>query len=210
VQDICDIYHATSTDIDLNDVPDECQPPILISAVSRRYHGALPTGADYDIPQGQTEPRGGDMKMAISFDRNFFTTSGASYTLATAQANITVSSGSIIGARTIGGSTLTFTVSGVTDEEPFTATFAAEEESGTEGSYSVCWPMLAGDVKGDAVVDETDEDNLEIEDGQTLDGDNFRCDLDLDGVIEGDDDPAGDDWDIWSDRDTNTVDDCDN
>ncbi len=60
-----------------------------------------------------------------------------------------------------------------------------ENDQGVEASYHLCWTVLEGDVNGDGNVNSLDEGVLVNENSNTTTTNNYRCDVDLNGLIEG-------------------------
>ncbi|MCB9858779.1 MAG: hypothetical protein H6818_24125 [Phycisphaerales bacterium] len=176
-----------------------CSPEVT-SMVSRRTHKT----EYFDIEVGSVEPRGGNMQIVFAFDREIRSTDGDGLTAN----DISVSSGTILGVTPVKTwDQFIVEVENVADGEVFTIGFDAEDASGFQIQVEACWPMLLGDVDGDGDVDATDADFIISYDGNDLDGENFRSDLDADGSIEGAS-PFTDDLDICTTHENNEVESC--
>jgi hypothetical protein len=59
-----------------------------------------------------------------------------------------------------------------------------DDQGNTFPSAKVTAGLLVGDSNGDGVVDSTDADQIELDQGQTTDSDNFREDINSNGRID--------------------------
>lgn len=172
----------------------------LTSMVSRKTHKET----YYDIDNGQVEPRGGNMNLVFTFDREIQSTDGDAFTAS----DFTISSGTIVSVKPVKQwDQFIVEVENVADEEVFTVSFDAEDTDGFPLQVEACWPVLLGDVDGNGEVDSADESLVLKDTGAAVNASNFREDLDMDGTIEGAS-PATDDLDICIPQEGNEVGAC--
>lgn len=158
--------------------------PAIVSAVSRKMHGAQGP-FDVDILAGQTEPRfGGTTQVVVTFDRAVAADDG------TLDTEVLVSSGTISNAAIV-GDTLTINMSGALNLSclQITLTGIACDDPGPNQPSGVMAPtvlgvrQLYGDANGDGQVASGDITQVKQVSGQVTTGSNFRRDLNADGQI---------------------------
>jgi hypothetical protein len=152
--------------------------PTLLSAVSRKLQGSTV----YDIPitlsgsATSVEDRtGGPTQLVLIF--NSVIAQGSGF-------NITLSSGTV-GSFTMVGPILTINLSGTTNGTILTANINNLEALGgaVEGNYALNLGVLFGDVNGDGTVNSTDVSLAQSVEGDSVNGQNYRADVDCTGAI---------------------------
>jgi hypothetical protein len=154
-----------------------------VSAVSRKTHGAF---GDFDVPlpfagAPGLESRSGGMngahKIVITFTNPL--TGG----------NAAVSAGSISGAPTFAGNSMTVNLTGVPNAQQITVTLtdARDAFGQTVPSAAVRMNVLVGDSTGNKVVNSSDVVQTKALSGDPVDATKFRCDFNADGSVNASD-----------------------
>ena len=154
-----------------------------VSAVSRKTHG---TSGDFDIPLPFTgapgvESRSGGMngvhKIVITFNNPLTAASAA------------VSAGSILGAPTFAGNSISVNLTGVPNAQQITVTLtdATDAFGQTLPSTTVSMNVLVGDSTGNKIVNGSDVSQTKALSGDPVDASKFRCDFNADGSVNASD-----------------------
>lgn len=154
-------------------------PLELLSAVSRKRHFSA---GDFNIRLPLTgepgvECRGrGDHSVVFTFDGERPITAGS--------ASVTEGVGTA-GSPTFAGGTMTVPLSGVADMQKITVSLSgiANDRGQTLPDFAVSMNLLLGDTNGDKAVNAGDALQTRSRAGQTLNGHNFRSDVNLTGSI---------------------------
>ena len=171
---------STASSGSLNVLPSADPPLTLISAVSRKFHGA--TSFDLPIDTSQTlggpitvEPRAIGMGHLLVFEFNRDVTAlGAVTALDSTGTGI----GNAIPMRN--GSTVSVSLAGIEDIRSATITL-----NGLNGTFTqtAALGFLLGDVNGSRSVNASDISGIKARAGQVTNKSNFRFDLDASGAI---------------------------
>jgi hypothetical protein len=161
-------------------MPDaSCNPLQIVSAVSRKTHGAAGT---FDValplsgaPGVECRDGGGAYTFVITFTN----------TMASGNAAVTGGTGTVQGTPIIAGNIMTVELAGVTNAQALTVTLS--NLSDTFGHTLADTPlnavMLIGDTTGNQVVNASDVSQIKAAVGATVDSSNFRADLNINGII---------------------------
>jgi hypothetical protein len=153
--------------------------PLLVSAGSRRIHGAAGT---FDLPLSLTptsptiEPRRGPTQtIVLSFDRPISSADNPAISEGVATSS----------TMSISGNDVVVTFTGVTDMQYVTFAIAnvVSTDGGTGGSASVRIGFLVGDVNGNRVVTVADLGLVNAQLAQTTTASNFLRDINASGSI---------------------------
>lgn len=157
--------------------------PTLVSAVSRKAHGAA--GA-MDIPLPLSGPTGvecragGPTQIVLTFSEAIRADDGSP-----SSNEVTPSAGTLTSVS-ISGKTLTVNLSGVADRSCLTLTLAGLSDlvgHALAGSGPIRVRVLHGDASGDGLVASADITQVKSRSGQNATASNFRWDVNADGVI---------------------------
>ncbi len=169
----------------------EFQGLLLMAHGSRMDHGAAGT---FLIESGEVERRSaqGSITVFFEFQEAAYSADGDAFEAG----DFTILNGDFVSVTQSGDlRSIEVTCNNVADEACFQIAFIAENAAGIERYFEPTWPILAGDVDGDGLVDTADSNLVNAADGLLVDETNFHCDVDGDGVIEGSSvPPIGDDW----------------
>lgn len=152
----------------------------LLSAVSRQTHGAAGT---FDIPLPLTGEPGVECRQSSTYTIVF------TFNNPIASGNVSVSSGTgTAGSPAISGSTITVTLSGVTDVQKVTIALdnVTSTAAQTLPATSVSMNVLMGDVNGSKSVNASDVGQAKAASG-TVDATNFRADVIVSGAVNASD-----------------------
>src|SRR5205814_6325218 len=158
----------------------------LSSVGSRKTHGNAGT-FDINLPvtgNPGIEDRSGGANGAYKLVFTFATPL-ASVT----SASVTSGSGSI-SSRGFGPNPTQYTVNltGVADAQYIIVTLTnVQDTAGRVGDFSATMGVLGGDVTGDRVVNSKDQNYINSKSGQKASSANFRADVTVDGLINGND-----------------------
>ena len=156
-----------------------CNPLQIVSAVSRKTHGAA---GDFDVelplsgsPGVECRDGGGAYTFAITFTN----------TMMSGDAAVTGGTGTVQGTPVIAGNTMTVELAGVTNVQTLTVTLSnlSDTFGQTLPDTSLNAIMLIGDTTGNQVVNASDVSQIKAAVGATVDGSNFRADLNINGII---------------------------
>lgn len=168
-------------------------PAALISHGSEKVHGSA--GA-FLIASGSVECRDiqGDMTLVYVFDKPVYSADGDAFVAG----DFALTNGAFVSVTQSSDlKTLTVICNNVLDARCFAIAFTVENTSAVEVSFNHAWPILRGDADGDGLVDVDDTTEVNNQNGNPIDANNYRCDIDYDGLIEGSStSPVGDDWTI--------------
>ncbi len=154
---------------------------IAHQAISASTHAGE---GDYFIDAGDVECRyiQGNMAVRCEFDRPVYSADEDAFV----GEDFTIYNGDFV---TVDQSpdlkTLDVACNNVANQACFYISFTVEDAEGNEGTYSFVWPILESDVTNDGYVDVDDQNAVAGEDGNPIDEDNFRTDLDISGEIDG-------------------------
>ena len=155
-------------------------PLELLSAVSRKRHGLA---GDFRIrlpltgePAVECRGTNGNHAMVFTFAGDRPITAG--------NASVTQGGGTA-GAPTFSGATMTVPLSGVADMQKITVSLSgiANDRGQTLPDFGISMNLLLGDTNGDKAVNVGDALQTRTRAGQTLNGTNFRSDVNLTGTI---------------------------
>ncbi|HPF37998.1 MAG TPA: hypothetical protein P5081_19875 [Phycisphaerae bacterium] len=186
---MADIGNGTAPIVDMGCY--EFEAPGLLMGGSGMSHGGA---GDYVVSPGAIESRvlNGAMTIVFSYDRPVYSSDADAFVVSDFTA-INASVDSVVQSPSL--DTIELTCSGVTNETCVALSFVVESEAGNEVAAEFTWRVLEGDVTGDGVVDKYDWEAIKALDGQVPTKDEYRCDLDGDGLIEGSNSaPFGDDY----------------
>ena len=168
---ICNFYSIVATGLG-------CQPITLVSAASRKTHGAAGT---FDIPLPLTgepgvECRGTGGNHTLVFNFNNLVISGIVQRVAGT---------ATVGAPTFSGKTMTVPLTGVTDIQKVTLNLKTVESITGEvlPNTAVSVNMLLGDTTGNKTVNATDVSQTKLQSGNVATATNFRTDVTVSGTI---------------------------
>ena len=154
---------------------------VLTNAVSRKTHGVA-GDFDVDLPLSGTtgvECRSGgangDYTIVVTFTNM----------VVSGNATVTSGMGSIAGAPTFSGNTMTVNLTAVTNAQTVTVTLSnvTDQFSQTLPDTAVSASFLLGDTNANRAVNATDVSQTKARIGQTLDVTNFRSDVNVNGNI---------------------------
>ena len=160
-------------------------PLTLATAVSRKTHGAagpfdinLPLSGSPGV-ECRSGGAGGDFALVITF----------SNTVVSGNAAVTGGTGSIAGAPTFSGNTMTVNLTGVTNAQTTTVSLADVTDSSSQVllTTAIAIGFLVGDTSGNGSVNASDVSQTKLQSGQTLTATNFREDVTFNGSINASD-----------------------
>jgi hypothetical protein len=175
VPDLCDIVYMSSTDIDDNDQPDDCQPRVVV-AVSRKSHGGAGE-FDVDATSGDSEPRAaGVTRLIVTFDQEVFAVGGPSTD------DVSVSHGMVTSVDQLGTDLLEVLMTmGGADKVCLLVDFPGIENiDGFQVADMLQVPVIQGDINNDGLSGVADATSANAT-GAVTDDAEARGDLDLDG-----------------------------
>jgi hypothetical protein len=168
--------NATTPDIGADEI--NLTAPTLMSAVSRKTHGAAGT---FDIALPGVECRSGgatnDYQMVFTF-ASPVTLSGAVITSGTGVVSMVTGSGT---------NTITVDLTGVANAQYLTVKLLCVDDTVNIGSVSTTMGVLIGDTTASAQVDASDVSQVKSVSGAPVDGTNFREDVTVNGEINASD-----------------------
>src|SRR3984893_13507428 len=156
--------------------------PLLVSAVSRKTHGAAGT---YDVdlmpPSSGIECRSG----GANGDYQIVVTFAAPVTLSSASA-VPASGGtaSVSGPPSISGNQVTINLTNVSNAQRFNINLLGVNDGTTTRDISVPMAVLIGDTNADAFTDAIDTSQTKSQSGNAVTATNFREDVNVDGFID--------------------------
>jgi hypothetical protein len=157
---------------------DEITAPAVVSAVSRKVHGAAGP-FDINLPSMGlgVECRTGGGTNAYEIVVTFGSAVNA------AGASVTAGTGMVDMASGNGTNTITIDLSGVTNAQVITVTLSCVDDGVNRGDVSVSMGVLVGDTSGNGSVNASDINQTKARSGQGTDGTNFRSDVTANGSI---------------------------
>ncbi|MEP6811327.1 MAG: dockerin type I domain-containing protein, partial [Chthoniobacterales bacterium] len=178
-------FFKTGTPITVTvDAPSSpCTPFQVASAVSRKTHG---TAGDFDIPLPlsgepglESRSNGGTHTIIVAF----------SNPPVSGNAAVTLGTGSVAGAPTFSGNSMTINLSGVADLQKITVTLSNVTDSFAQvmPDISLSMNVLTGDTNGNKSVSSSDVAQTKSQIGQPLTSANFRSDANVSGSISASD-----------------------
>ncbi len=156
-------------------------PLTLATAVSRKSHGSagpfdinLPLSGSPGV-ECRTGGAGGNHTVVITF----------SNTVISGTAAVTGGMGSVAGAPTFNGNTMTVNLTAVPNAQTATVSLDNVTDSFSQVLPTTAIPVsfLLGDTNGDRFVNTGDAQQTRNRSGQTTDASNFRSDVNLDGFV---------------------------
>ncbi len=164
-------------------------PPVPTSAVSRKTHGAAGS-FDVNLPLTGTpgiECRSGGMTndhvMVLTFPTSVMVNGNP-------QAAVTLGTGTIGsegmsngGMVFVNGNIVTVPLTNVANAQTINVTLFDVSNGSTSGNVIVPMSILAGDANGNGAVNSSDIIYIKLRIGQTINGSNFRADLNTGGAI---------------------------
>ena len=155
------------------------QAPALVTAVSRKTHGAAGT-FDITLPssglgvESRSAGTGGTFVLVLTFDTN----------VVSGQANVTSGVGMVQGQPTFNGNQMTINLSGVANVQNITVMATnVMGVGGPAGSATVTYGILEGDTNGSRGVNASDIAFAKGRIGQGVNATNFRADVNGSGTI---------------------------
>jgi predicted outer membrane repeat protein len=152
--------------------------PQVVSAVSRKMHGATP----YDIPLPLQDGRGVESRSGGA--------EGNYQIVATFDAPVDVDSFAVVSADSLAnanvtaeGAVVTINLSGVTNAQTLWVALAGVDNGTTTGDTYIPMAVLTGDVNGNGTVNATDIAITKSRSGAPVDATNFRSDVVANGSI---------------------------
>jgi uncharacterized delta-60 repeat protein len=152
-------------------------PPTLV--VSRKTHGATGT---FDINLPLTGNPGIECRSggpSNNYQVVFTFPSAVTF----ASAAVTAGAGSVSGSSGSGTTTMTVSLTGVTNAQEIMVTLQGASDGTNTGDLSVPMGVLLGDVNGNASVNSTDISQTKLQSGQPVTAANFREDVNANGSI---------------------------
>ncbi len=143
------------------------QAPALVTAVSRKTHGAAGT-FDINLPssglgvESRSPGANGNHSLVLTFDA----------TAVSGQASVTAGIGMVQGQPIFNGNQMTINLTGVTNAQRITVKLSNLNNSGSDMSVSM--GVLLGDTNGNGSVNATDVSQTKLKSGQAVDATNFR------------------------------------
>ena len=156
------------------------QAPALVTAVSRKTHGAAGT-FDINLPssglgvESRSPGANGSHVLVLTFDA----------TAVSGQASVTAGVGMVQGQPIFNGNQMTINLTGVTNAQRITVKLSNLNSSGDDVSVSM--GVLLGDTNGNGSVNATDVSQTKLKSGQAVDATNFRNDVNANGAINASD-----------------------
>ncbi len=155
-------------------------PPVLVGVVSRKAHGGR---AEHDLPlalSGWPSVEGritSTLTLVFRFDKP----------IADALARVTRGTASITGESVIEGSEVLVTLQGVATRQWLSVQLSGvvAEDGSMADPVTVSLGVLGGDVDGDGVVSQRDEQIVRPLTGQLCNAANFRADVNQTGTLTG-------------------------
>ena len=164
-------------------VPALAGPIVPTNAVSRKTHGAAGT-IDVELPLTGTpgvecRNSGGNHTFVFTFSND----------IVSGNAAIDAGIGTIAGAPTFSGETMTVNLTGVSDVQTLSIRLSNVTDRFAQvlADTAVQVRMLVGDTSGNGAVNGTDVSQTKAVSGQTLSATNFRCDINANGTINASD-----------------------
>ena len=163
--------------------PDTCNALQIISAVSRKTHGAA---GDFDIdlpltgePGVECRSSGGNHILAVTFSNSMMS----------GNASVTNGVGSVAGGPTFNGNAMTISLTGVADLQKITVTLSNVTDSFAQvmPDTPISINMLIGDTTGNKTVNSSDVGQTKFQSGAPVTGANFRADINANGTINASD-----------------------
>ncbi len=171
-----DTRNATTPDIGADEI--NLTAPTLVSAVSRKTHGAAGT---FDISLPGVECRSGgptnDYEMVFTF--------GSPVTVDSAVLSSGVGSLSMVSGS--GTNTITVDLTGVANAQYVTVKLLCVDDGSNVGTVSATMGVLIGDTTASGQVDASDVSQVKSASGAAVDGTNFREDVTVNGNINASD-----------------------
>jgi hypothetical protein len=161
----------------------KCAPALsLTSAVSRKTHAAGASVKDVPLPltgSAGIEPRNGSPAGAHTIVFTF------TNSVVSGSASVTSGIGSVSGAPSFSGNTMTVQLTGVANAQQLTVSLNGVTDALGQvlPSTGVNMKFLSGDANGDSSVNSGDATVTRSRSGQPTDNVNFRSDVNTDGTI---------------------------
>lgn len=159
--------------------PDTCIPLQLITAVSRKTHGAA-GNFEIDLPltgNAGVECRngGGDYTMVVTCNNM----------LVSGNATVTSGTGTVAGSPSFNGNKMTVELTAVTDAQTLTImlTGVTDSSAQTLPDTPVTMKILIGDTNGNGAVNASDVSQTKSQSGSPVTAANFRTDVNVSGGI---------------------------
>ncbi|HEU0208320.1 MAG TPA: cadherin-like beta sandwich domain-containing protein, partial [Candidatus Udaeobacter sp.] len=152
--------------------------PTLVSAVSRKVHGAA---GPFDITLPGIESRSGGATNAYQMVFTF------AAPVNVGSATITSGTGVIAMASGNGTNTITVDLTGVTNAQYLTVKLLCVDDTVNLGSVSATMGVLIGDATASGAVNNTDVSQVKADVSAPVDGTNFRSDVTASGDINSSD-----------------------
>lgn len=161
--------------------PDACNALQVITAVSRKTHGAAGI-FDIDLPSSggpgiecRDGGANGDHTIVVTFSNN----------VVSGNASVTSGAGSVAGSPTFNSNTMTVNLTGVTDVQNIAVTLnnVTDSFAQTLPDTVVSMDVLMGDTSGNKGVTSTDLSQTKAQSGNLVNATNFREDVVPDGSI---------------------------
>jgi dockerin type I repeat protein len=159
----------------------ECPTTELVTAVSRKAHGAA---GIFSIPlplsgQPGVECRTGEVSGSHTLVFTF------SDNIVSGSASLTSGMGSVAGTPSFAGRNVTVNLTGVTDVQKITVTLSGVTDSFAQvlPDLAVSVNMLLGDTSGNKAVNSSDVSQTKLQSGQAVTATNFREDVNANGSI---------------------------
>jgi hypothetical protein len=163
--------NATTPDIGA----DEVTAPAVVTAVSRKMHGAL---GPFDIPLTGVEPRSGGANGDYTFVLTF--AAPVSFT----SASVTTGMGSVMSTSGSGTNTITINLTGVADAQCLKVTLVCvDNAAGSFGDVTIGMRFLLGDTTNNGAVTTSDIGDVKAQSGQPVTQTNFRTDVNANGSV---------------------------
>jgi hypothetical protein len=162
-------------------MPDACNALQVVTAVSRKTHGAagdfgiaLPLSGEPGV-ECRSGGANGDYTVVVTFSNN----------VVSGNASVTSGTGSVSGSPAFSNNTMTVDLTGVANVQQIMVTLNNVTDSFSQVLADTAVPMnvLTGDTSGNKGVTSTDVAQTKAQSGNPVDASNFREDVVPDGSI---------------------------
>jgi hypothetical protein len=171
-----DTRNLTTPDIGADEI--NLNAPALVSAVSRKVHGAA---GPFDITLPGVECRNGG---ASGVYQMVFTFAAP---VNVASASVSSGTGSVSMASGNGTNTITVDLTGVANAQYLTVKLLCVDDGSNVGTVSATMGVLIGDTTANGSVNNSDVGQVKVNVGSPVDGTNFRTDVTASGDINASD-----------------------
>ena len=163
--------------------PSPCNALQIVSAVSRKTHGAA---GDFDVdlpltgePGVECRSTGGNHTLVVTFSNS----------MVSGSASVVSGVGNVAGSPSFNGNTMTISLTGVADMQKITVNLSNVTDSFAQvmPDTAISINMLAGDTTGNKTVNSSDVTQTKLRSAAPLTSANFRSDINANGAINSSD-----------------------